>query len=270
MGLFDVHAHLTHPRLHQDIDEVLERARAAGLTRVISNGLNLPDNQAVRELANRYSMVRPAFGLYPVDAVLPEMHAAGIEYPREPDEHSAEDVANWVRDHADEAIAVGEIGLDGHWVPETFWDRQEEVFRTMLKVAQDTELPVILHSRKRERRTFEILQELGVERADFHCFGSKVKLGLRIAAAGYYLSIPSNVRRAENFTALLRKAPRDRLLLETDCPYLSPDRTALPRNEPATVAGTAEFAAELWDEPAAFVLEQFEENYRRLFGEDTE
>jgi len=270
MGLFDVHAHLTHPKLRQDIDEVLERARGAGLTRVISNGLNLPDNEDVRSLAKRHDMVRPAFGLYPVDAVLPEMSAAGIEYPRTPTGHSAEEVADWVRDHADEAIAVGEIGLDGYWVPEEFWDRQEAVFRTMLQVALDTGLPAILHSRKRERRTLEILQEMGVERADFHCFGAKVKLGLRVAAAGYYLSIPANARRAQNFAALLRKAPRDRLLLETDCPYLSPDRETLPRNEPATVANTAEFAAELWNEPMAFVLEQFEDNYRRLFGEDTE
>jgi TatD DNase family protein len=140
----------------------------------------------------------------------------------------------------------------------------------MLQVALDTGLPVILHSRKRERRTVEILQDMGVERADFHCFGAKVKLGLRIAGAGYYLSIPANARRAENFAALLRKAPRDRLLLETDCPYLSPDRDKLPTNEPATVAGTAEFAAQLWDEPMSYVLEQFEENYRRLFGEDSE
>lgn len=270
MGLFDVHAHLTHPRLCQDIGGVLERARAAGLTRVISNGLNLPDNRAVQELAQQHPMVRPAFGLYPVDAVLPEMHAAGVEYPRAPDGHSAEEVAEWVTDHADEAIAVGEIGLDGYWVPEAFWDRQEAVFRSMLQVGLDTGLPVILHSRKRERRTFEILQEMGVERADFHCFGSKVKLGLRIAAAGYYLSIPANARRAENFTALLRKAPRDRLLLETDCPYLSPDREALPCNEPATVAGTAAYAAELWGETLASVVEQFEENYRRLFGENPE
>lgn len=268
MGLFDVHAHLTHPRLREDVGEVLERARSAGLTRVISNGLNLPDNEAVRQLAQEHEIVRPAFGLYPVDAVLPEMAAAGVDYPRKPDGHSAEDVAEWVREHAGEAIAVGEIGLDGHWVPEEHWERQEEVFRMMIQVALETDLPIILHSRKRERRCLEILQELSVERANFHCFGGKVKLGLRVAAAGYYLSIPANARRAENFAALLRKAPRDRLLLETDCPYLSPDRERLPRNEPASVGETARFAAELWDEPLEAVLEQLEENYRSLFGEE--
>ena len=268
MGLFDVHAHLTHPNLRQDIDGVLERAREAGLTRVISNGLNLPDNEAVQQLAANHEMVRPAFGLYPIDAVLEEMVAAGIEYPRKPSGHSAEEVAEWILAHAEEAIAVGEIGLDGYWVPEAFWDQQETVFRRMIEVALEVGLPVILHSRKRERRAFEILEEMGVERADFHCFGSRVKLGLKIAAAGYYLSIPANARRAENFAALLRKAPRSQLLLETDCPYLSPDREALPINEPATVAGTAAFAAELWNEPLPFVLEQFEENYRRLFDEE--
>jgi TatD DNase family protein len=268
MGLFDVHAHLTHPRLEPHLDGVIERARAAGLTSVISNGLNLPDNLAVQKLAAKCDLVRPAFGLYPVDAVLPEMLAAGVEYPREAGEETAEDTVAWVREHAEEAIAVGEIGLDGHWVPEAFWDRQEEVFRSLVQVALDCDQPIIIHSRKRERRCFEILQEMGVERADFHCFGSRVKLAVRIAQAGYYLSIPANARRAEAFHAMLRKAPREQLLLETDCPYLSPDREALPTNEPASVRVTAELASELWEEPIEAVTEQFEANYRRLFRQD--
>ncbi len=268
MGLFDVHAHLTHPRLAPKEADILARARAAGLTSIISNGLNLKDDEAVRALAARSDLVRPAFGLYPVDAVLPEMHAAGVEYPRAPGEETAEDTVAWVREHADEAIAVGEIGLDGHWVPEAFWGRQEEVFRALVQVALDADKPVILHSRKRERRCFEILQEMGVERADFHCFGSKVKLAVRIAEAGFYLSIPANARKAQAFAAMLRKVRRDRLLLETDCPYLSPDREAMPTNEPATVAGTVELASELWGEPLAAVVEQLEDNYRALFRED--
>ena len=268
MGFFDVHAHLTHPDLRQDINGVLARAREAGLTRVVSNGLNYADNKAVAELAAEHSMVRPAYGLYPVDAVLPQMLAAGISYPREADPESPEDVVSWIREEGQDAIAIGEIGLDGHWVPKEFWDRQEAVLKLFLDLSEDLEVPVILHSRKRERRTFELLQERGIRRANFHCFSSRVKLGLQITAAGYYLSIPANARRAENFAALLRKAPRERLLLETDCPYLSPDRDTLPVNEPASVRRTAEFAAELWSEPLPFVMEQFADNYRALFGED--
>ena len=79
MALFDVHAHLTHPRLRDDVPEILERARAAGVSTIISNGLNPDDNAEVAALAERESMVQPAFGLYPVDAVHREMTAAGIE-----------------------------------------------------------------------------------------------------------------------------------------------------------------------------------------------
>ena len=83
MGLFDVHAHLTSSRFDADRDEVIGRARAAGVTTVISNGLNVTDNEQVRLLAQKHALVRPAFGLYPVDAVLPEMTALGIDYPRD-------------------------------------------------------------------------------------------------------------------------------------------------------------------------------------------
>jgi len=153
-------------------------------------------------------------------------------------------------------------------VPEAFWDRQEQVFRSLVQVALDLDRPIILHSRKREARCFEILQEMGVRRADFHCFGGRVKLAVRIAAAGYHLSIPANARRNQAFAAMLRKAPRSQLLLETDCPYLSPDRDAMPRNEPASVAVTAGLAAELWEETDEAVAEIFEANYHALFGPD--
>jgi TatD DNase family protein len=264
MGLFDVHAHLTHPRLAARSAEVLERARLAGVTTIISNGLHPEDNAAVAALAASAPAVLPAFGLYPVHAVLREMTDAGVEYPDEPADWTAEEAVGWVREHAGDAIAVGEIGLDGYWVPEAFWERQEQVFRQLLRVARDLDKPVILHSRKRERRCLEILQEEGVTRADWHCFGSKVKLARQIAAAGYHLSIPANARRSEAFTRMLESLPRDKVLLETDCPYLSPERGT--DNEPAHVAGTAAFAAELWGEPMDAVQRQLEDNFEALFG----
>src|SRR5262245_7069867 len=105
MGLADVHAHLTHPRLAPNEAEVLERARRAGVTTISANGLNPADNEAVRALAARAPIVKPAFGLYPVDAVLREMRAAGVDYPREGDECTAEEGVVWVRENAGDAIA---------------------------------------------------------------------------------------------------------------------------------------------------------------------
>lgn len=265
MGLYDVHAHLTHPDLIADVSAVLDRARAAGLTRVICNGLNLVDNQAVLEMSRQYTMVRPALGLYPVDAVLPDMRAAGIDYPREGVEHGLEENLAFVASHVDRAIAVGEIGLDGYWVPEAFWSKQEQAFCELVKLAKSADKPVIVHSRKREARAFELLTELGAQRVVWHCFGSKVKLAQRIAQHGHYLSIPANARRSESFTKMLLTLPRTQLLLETDSPYLSP--RSGERNEPANVRETVEYAAELWQSDVPSAIACFEENYSRIFRE---
>ena len=265
MGLADVHAHLTHPLLAPDEPAVLARARAAGVTTIIVNGLNPRDNEAVRELARRDPIVRPAFGLYPVDAVLQEMRAVGADYPREGDECTAEEGIAWVAAHVGEAFAVGEIGLDGYWVPEALWPRQEEAFRALVRLAIEADKPMIVHTRKRERRAFEILRELGAMRVDWHCFGGKVSLARQIAEHGHVFSIPANARRSESFTRMLETLPRDRLLLETDCPYLSPDRSRA--NEPATIAGTAAYAAELWGCTTQEVEARMADTFARLFGD---
>jgi TatD DNase family protein len=263
MSLSDVHAHLTHPRLREQVPEILARAREAGLTAIICNGLNPDDNRAVLELARQHPLVRPALGLYPVDAVLPEMRATGVDYPREGRECTAEEGIAFVREHVHEAIAVGEIGLDGYWVPEPLWARQEEVFCELVRIAMAADKPIIIHTRKREQRTFELLQELGAERVDWHCFGGKVKLARRIAEHGHYLSIPSNARCSESFRRMLETLPRERVLFETDCPYLAPEPGR--SSEPADVAQTASFAAELWNCELQQVAQQNAENFRRLF-----
>jgi TatD DNase family protein len=265
MGLFDVHAHLTHAEFAADLPAVLERARVAGLTRVISNGLNLEDNRAVLELAAREPIVRPALGLYPVDAVLPEMRAAGVDYPRDGIEHGADETVALIREHVERAIAVGEVGLDGYWVPETFWPRQDEVFRSLVRLALEFDKPLIVHSRKREPRALELLEELGAKRVLWHCFGSKLKLVQRLAGMGHYVSIPANARRSESFTKMLKTLPRTQLLLETDCPYLAP--VSGERNEPSRVVETLQYAAELWQMTPKQACAELEANYLRLFRE---
>lgn len=267
MGLFDVHAHLTHSRMVDDEKAVLQRARDAGLTTIISNGLNQADNQAVLELSRRSGIVRPAFGLYPVDAVWPELVEAGLaaEYPRDLGEVDVAATLEWVAAHAHEAIAVGEIGLDGHWVPEPFWDRQEEVFRSFVELALEVDKPIIIHTRKRERRTFEVLKEMGAQRVNWHCFGSRVKLARQIAReTEHTFSIPANVGRSQSFTRMLEVLPRERILLETDCPYLGPEPGV--RNEPSNVVHTIARAAELWGESEESVLDQLEDNFERMYG----
>lgn len=264
MGLSDVHAHLTHPAIASRIDEVLANARAAGLSSIVCNGLHPSDNDAVLALAKRDPIVRPGLGFYPVDAVLQSMVAMGIDYPRDAPPISAEEGIAYVRDHIDAAFAVGEIGLDGHWVPESLWQEQERVFRALVGIALEADKPIVIHTRRRERRALEILEEMGARRVDWHCFGGKVKLAREIAERGHWFSIPANARRSESFTRMIATLPRDKILLETDCPYLGPEPGV--RSEPAHVRGTAAFAAELWKCKEADVEAQLSDNFATLFG----
>ncbi|MCA9607067.1 MAG: TatD family hydrolase [Myxococcales bacterium] len=265
MGLFDVHAHVTHPTLAPRVHEVLDHARRAGVTTILANGLNPHDNEAVRALAAEDPLVKPCFGLYPVDAVLNEMEAMGVDYPRDPGPgFTVDEAVAWVRDHASEAFAIGEIGLDGYWVPEALWDAQEKAFRQLVEIAMEADKAIIIHTRKRERRALEVLKEMGATRVDWHCFGSKVKLARQIAEHGHWLSIPANARRNEAFSRMLATLPRDKVLLETDCPYLGPEPGV--DNEPANVAVTLDYAAELWGCTPEAALRQLEENFEALFG----
>jgi len=246
---------------------VIARAQAQGVTTILSNGLNPSDNQAVAALAARQPLVKPCFGLYPVDAVMPEMIELGIDYPRDADGPPPSGAAGvaWLADHIDDCFAVGEIGLDHYWVPEPLWAAQEVHFKALVDLAMQHDKAIIIHTRKAERRTFEILKEMGATRVNWHCFGSRVKLGRRIAEHGHWMSVPANARRVPSFTRMLETFPRERLLLETDCPYLAPERDQL--NEPANVAHTLRYAAELWDCPEEQALTQLEDNFEGLFGE---
>jgi TatD DNase family protein len=267
MGLADVHAHLTHPKVDNHVDELVARARAADVTTVITAGLNASDNLAARELTRRFpNTIKAAFGFYPVEAVRAELPDVRGEYPSHRPEESCESNLLWLREHAREAFAIGEIGLDGHWVPEQLWPKQDAVFRQLIEIALQANKVIIVHSRKRERRAFEIVAELGVKRVLWHCFGGKLKLAEKMSERGHFFSIPSNARRAEGFTRMLKGLARDRLLFETDCPYLGVNRDR--ESEPADVAQTAVLAAELWKVSLAEVKRQVTENFRALFGVD--
>jgi len=137
-------------------------------------------------------------------------------------------------------------------------------FRELVQIALAADKPIIIHTRKREARALELLEELGAARVNWHCFGGRVKLARRIAEHGHYMSIPANARRSETFTRMLQTLPRQQILLETDCPYLAAE-PGTP-SEPAHVAATARYAAEIWGLSLEATLGQLAENFERLFG----
>ena len=193
------------------------------------------------------------------------MVAQGVDYPRDDTRLvTAEEGIAWVRDHAASAFAIGEIGLDGHWVPPDLWPAQEAVFDALVQVALDNDKPMICHSRKREPRMLEMLSAKGAKRVNWHCFGGRLNLAKQIAEAGHWLSLPANLHRSQSFMRIAEVLPRDRILLETDCPFLSPE-PGTP-SEPAHVADTARTLARLWGIGIDAVQTQLEDNFEALFG----
>ena len=260
----DVHTHLTHEDFATDRGEVVARAKQAGLSAIVVNGLDPVSNRMVLQLAAQESVIRPALGIYPLEAANDCLDRE-LPFPVSKFDVDAEVafIAEQVRQH--KIVAVGECGLDGYWVGEGTFSRQEEVFRRLLVIARDADIPAIIHTRKREERAVEILLELGMRKVNFHCFGGKVKLALKCAREyGWWFSIPANARVNEAFTKMLRELPEHKILTETDAPYLPPRKGE--RNEPANVVGTVQWLAELRGWTPEQAQQRVLRNFQDLFG----
>mmetsp|Transcript_12879 Transcript_12879/g.21018 ORF Transcript_12879/g.21018 Transcript_12879/m.21018 type:complete len:289 (+) Transcript_12879:1106-1972(+) len=263
----DVHAHLTDERFRGLEGSLHEKCADNNVEYVILNGLEPVTNRQVLALSQQYSRFLPALGLYPLDAACSVVrhHWEGIAFPP-PEEFDVEHELAFIDQMAAEKrlVAIGECGLDRHWVrADAVMREQERVLRRLMDIAKRHDLPIILHSRKAEARVFEMLQEEGVERALFHCFMGKVKLGKRISSAGYSLSIPPAIVRYDSFRHLVKAVPVQSLLTETDSPYMSAERGVT--NDPTQVLVTVQHIAEVKGLPEAEVAGQLRENCRTLF-----
>lgn len=260
----DVHTHLTHEKFSIDLVEVIKRAQQAGLGAMVVNGLEPHSNRAILDMAAQYAVIKPALGIYPVDAVhemLPQ------NFPFEIKAFNIKEEINFIAECAQKRLlcAIGECGLDGHWLDASTFQSQEQVFEQLLDIAYTHQIPAIIHSRKMEQRTFEILKGLGIVKANLHCYGGRTKWALEAAEKyGYWFSIPANARVSESFQKLLKLLPKEKILTETDAPYLSPHKGT--RNEPANVVHTVDLFAELRQIKPEEAKTQIFHNYIDLFG----
>ena len=262
MHYVDIHTHLTHDKFKPDLDLVIKRAVDAGLESIVVNGLEPVSNREILELAQRYPAIKPALGIYPIEAIndiLPE------DFHHPIPKFDVNDEIDFNRTQAEDKkiIAIGECGLDGYWVgPETY-EPQEKVFEQLIEIAKNNNLPIIVHSRKLEKRTGEILAHNQVERVDFHCFCGRTKLAKQLAEThGWHFSIPANVNNNEAFQKMLRILPLESILTETDAPYLAPVRGE--RNEPANVVGTIDTFAKIREISHEEAKKVVWDNYCRL------
>ncbi|MEP0846480.1 MAG: TatD family hydrolase [Phycisphaerae bacterium] len=262
--LVDTHCHLTYDELAGQLPAVLGRAAGSGVTRLITVATQPDDARTALAVVRHHPQVHLAAGVHPHEAA----KVGDAELSALADLHRGRWAA--AAGLADRLVAVGETGLDFHYdfAPP---QRQEEVFRRQLELACEVGRPVIIHARKSEARVCEVLSEYPAlrDRAVFHCFSGGPELAARVLEMGFWLSFTGVVtfKKSAEIQAAARAAPAERIMVETDAPYLTPEPVRKLRpNEPAFVAHTARFLAELRGEAFDVFARRTTANAVRFFG----
>ena len=254
----DSHAHIDGPEFDADRDAMLERALAAGVTTILNVGTGDPHSgvfERAIDMARRHDHIYNAIGVHPHDARFYD--------------DAVEERIKQLLETAERVIAWGEIGLDFHY-NNSPRDVQMRVFGRQLSAAQEAGVPVIIHTREAENETIDILQNEygGAQRAGvFHCFSGSKDLAHRALDLGFSLSFSGIVtfNRADDLREVAREVPPDRLLIETDCPFLTPVPYRGKRNEPGYVVEVARCLADLRGVPLEELARQTTDNFENLF-----
>lgn len=252
--LIDSHCHLDYPDYAGELDAVIARARAAGVARMLTISTTLAGFPAVRAVAERYAEVYCTVGVHP--------HEAAGETPI--------DTARLVAlTHHPKVVGIGETGLDFHYEhsPRAV---QTQVFRAHIAAARESGLPLVVHTRDADAETGDILAEevgKGGLTGLLHCFSSGAAFAARAIDLGFYISFSGilTFKKADDLRAIAASLPEDRLLVETDAPYLAPVPHRGKRNEPAFVARTAEELARVRGISSDEVAATTGKNFMRLF-----
>lgn len=254
MKYIDTHAHLNDPIFAEDLADVLLRASDAGVDDIVVVGYDLASAQHAQRLAEAHTGLWATVGVHPHDA--PEANDLGlaqlgalVQQPK--------------------VIGIGEIGLDYYW---NTWpkDQQQESFRRQIDLAKQCKLPFIVHDRDAHGDVLNLLREQAPYEKQFimHCFSGSVEFAKDCIRLGGYISLagPVTFRNAAKLLDVAREVPLERLLVETDCPYLAPDPHRGKRNEPSYVPLVVAAIARQRGVEAHIVGESLVQNSRLIFG----
>ena len=253
MMLFDTHAHYDDERFDEDREQLLASLTEKGVGLVVNPGITLETSRMAVEMAHRYDHVYAAVGIHPENChdFVPQQIEALRELAKE-----------------EKVVAIGEIGLDYYWEENPPRELQQEVFRAQLALAQELDLPVIVHDREAHGDTLQIVQEFPDVRGVFHCYSGSPEMAQELLKMGWYLGFDGpitfkNARRAPEVAAV---TPLDRMLVETDSPYLTPVPYRGKRNDSTYVHLVAEKLAQ-WKGVSTEEMEQSTwDNGKRFFG----
>ncbi len=256
MRLIDTHAHLDMPKLSEQLDAVLTRAKEAGVARIVTIGASrgLESNYQALKLASAHpELLRCTAGIHPHDA----------------DMASEEVIAEIARELAEHplVVGIGETGLDYHY-DKSERDNQRRAFRAFLQMSQAVNKPVIIHSREAEEDTLKLIDEAGVRGGILHCFTGSRAMAEALWERDFYLSFSGIVtfKNGAELLAIARDTPAERILVETDSPYLAPIPFRGKLNEPSYVRHTAAMIAQAREVELEAFAAQTWDNACRVFG----
>ena len=250
---FDTHAHLDDEAFDADRDELIASFADAGVTRVLNASSDMPSSYATVSLCEKYDFIYGAVGIHPEAA---DRRVSG----------DIEKLAELTKKK--NIVAIGETGLDYYWdnVPREI---QQEVFREHCALAAELSLPLVVHDREAHKDCFDILGEFpGLQRVVYHCFSGSVEYARELVKRGYYFSFGGAVtfKNAKHAPEVIKAVPRDRIMLETDCPYMAPVPFRGKRNHPGYVPHIAAKISELWSVSPEEVGRITTENALSFFG----
>ncbi len=254
MMLFDTHVHLNADQFEDDMEEVIDRAKQAGVDYMVVVGFDRVTIPKAISIAESHENIYAAVGWHPVDAI-----------------DMTEDDLKWIEELAahPKVVAIGEMGLDYHW-DKSPKEIQKEVFRKQIALAKKVKLPIIIHNREATEDIVEILQEENAQEVGgiMHCFSSTPEIAEQCLEMNFYISLggPVTFKNAKEPKEVAKVVPINKLLIETDCPYLAPHPYRGKRNEPAYVKLVAEKIAELKEMSLEELEEHTTKNAKKLFG----
>lgn len=254
--LFDTHAHYDDDQFDTDRETLLASLPEHGVGLVLNPGCDLESSRKAVAYAETYPHVYAAVGIHPENI-------EGIELER--DLPALEALAK----SSHKVRAIGEIGLDYYWVKEPEQRRsQAEVFRAQMRLAGRLQLPVIIHDREAHLDSLTVVEQYPAVRGVFHCYSGSVEFAKRLLDLGYLLSFTGVItyKNAKKAVDVVRAVPLDRLMIETDSPYMAPVPYRGKRNSSLYVYRMAEAIAEIKEIPLEEVIAQTTENGKRLFG----
>lgn len=253
--IIDVHAHLDLFK-DSELKKVLAKAKESKVKFIVTNSVDLKTAKRSLELLKKDNLIKVALGIYPEDALSIERG-----------DLSKEDFIEFkklVLENKKDVVAIGEIGMDFYHGKKENKKEQEALFREQLDLAKKLDIPAIIHTRGAEKEILEVLKDYPEVKKVLHCFCGSMNLVEKASKLGCYFSIPCSLERMQNFLDLLKIVQREKILTETDSPYLSPFKGE--KNEPANISETIKIISRTWQISQEETEKILEENALRIFN----